>query len=171
MVMRISDSGEIPVLHVHGWSSPSAALVEQQDGFSRTDVHEHNVESGFCSAGRQHARVSALGVLIEQHDEVSDFCTSGGQDKDTSAPGVHKHDELAFFLLSMWRVSPSIVLIHQRAKDVFYHAAQVLDLHERKTADTAILLPADEGEFIAGEDTCLFTHVLGEHHLATVIDT
>jgi hypothetical protein len=67
--------------------------------------------------------------------------------------------------------SPSVFcIVHERSEYVFDHSAQVLDLHERKATDTAVLFPTDQGEFVTGSDAGFFPYVFWEYHLSTFVN-
>ena len=55
--------------------------------------------------------------------------------------GLHEQDDLGISVLSHFCITSLFLFVHQRPEHIFYHSAQVLDFHERKTADTAIPLP------------------------------
>jgi hypothetical protein len=67
--------------------------------------------------------------------------------------------------------SSMFLLVHKRSEYIFYHSAQILDLHERKATDIPVLFPADQGEFISRPDGCFFPYIFWEYHLSTIVNT
>ena len=61
-------------------------------------------------------------------------------------------------------------VVHKRPEEVFYHSTQVLDFHEGKTTDAAVLFPADKGEFVTSSDAGFFPYIFWEHHLSAIVN-